>query len=212
MTPSDPLSPTLLPMPIVHLVRHGEVRNPNHVCYADLPGFNLSPLGVLQAHAAGRHLSASGLDHVITSPLARAVQTATAIARPHGHTPEPDRGLIESGQYPGWTGVRWDDIRTHFPAQIDAYLTDATTMPDVQETIEDIAVRVAGAIHRTLAGGHGVLAVVAHQDPIQAARLWMTGRSLTTLLDDPPSHASVTTLTGSQHEGWVETASWVPEP
>ena len=36
-------------MPSVHLVRHGEAFNPNHVVYADLPGFNLSPTGGLQA-------------------------------------------------------------------------------------------------------------------------------------------------------------------
>ena len=68
----------------VYLVRHGEVANPNHVVYADLPGFNLSPLGVRQAHAAGRHLARRPIDAVVTSPLARAVQTATAIpVSPH---------------------------------------------------------------------------------------------------------------------------------
>lgn len=198
-------------MPTVHLVRHGEVRNPNHVCYADLPSFNLSARGVLQAHAAGHHLSDAGLDHIITSPLARAMQTATAIARPYGYTPEPHRGLIESGQYPGWTGVRWDDIRSRFPDQIDAYLADATTMPGVVESIEDIAIRVTDTIHQVLADGHEELVVVAHQDPIQAARLWMIGRPLSTLLDDPPPHASVTTITGSQHDGWIQASSWAPD-
>ena len=197
-------------MATIHLVRHGEVLNPNHVCYADLPSFNLSERGVLQAHAAGRYLSGEPVSVVITSPLARAVQTATSIARRHRLDPQPRDGLLESGQYPGWTGERWDDIRTRFPDQINAYLADATSMPDVHETIDDIAVRVTGTIERELLEGADVVVVVAHQDPIQSARLRLLGRPLSELLLDPPTHASVATLEGSPAEGWRETRLWAP--
>ncbi|MFQ5427057.1 MAG: histidine phosphatase family protein, partial [Gaiellales bacterium] len=40
----------------IHLVRHGEVENPDHVVYADLPGFGLSATGSAQAEAAANHL------------------------------------------------------------------------------------------------------------------------------------------------------------
>ena len=195
-------------MPTIHLVRHGEVSNPNHVCYADLPSFNLSSTGVLQAHAAGGYLAHRDIDRVITSPLARAVQTATAIARRHGLRAEPRVGLMESGQYPGWTGQRWDDIRSLFPEQIDAYLDDPQTMPDVHETIGEIAQRVVEAILDELSDGVDELVVVAHQDPIQAARLALVGRSLSTLLHDPPTHASVVTLSGTIESGWREAVRW----
>ena len=41
----------------LHLVRHGEVENPDHVVYADLAGFGLSGRGVSQAEAAADYLA-----------------------------------------------------------------------------------------------------------------------------------------------------------
>ena len=196
-------------MPTVHLVRHGEVLNPNHVVYADLAGFNLSATGVLQAHAAGKYLAARSVDVVLTSPLARAHQTATAIARHHGMTPTIIADLTETRQYPRWTGQKWDDLDTLFPGQVEAYLDDASVLPNVEETIADVASRVVAVAERAVDDGADSIVVVGHQDPTQAARLHMTGRSLSELLLDPPTHASITTLE-SNGEGWVELAAWSP--
>ena len=193
----------------VYLVRHGEVANPNHVVYADLPGFNLSPLGVRQAHAAGRHLARRPIDAVVTSPLARAVQTATAIARHHHLAPRCDASLVETGQYPGWTGQRWEDIDHLFPGQLEAYLEDPTRCVGTGAPIEAVARRMVGAIERN---GESVvhLVVVGHQDPVQAARLVLTGQPLSSLLLSPPSHASVVTLVHDDGR-WVEQSAWVPQ-
>ncbi len=198
-----------MPQRSVYLVRHGEVANPNHVVYADLPGFNLSPLGVRQAHAAGRHLATLAIDVVVTSPLARAVQTATAIARHHHLVPRLDAALGETRQYPAWTGQRWEDLDGLFPGQLEAYLEDPTRCEGTAETVEEVAGRMAAAIERTSAGvGH--LVVVGHQDPLQAARLTLTGRPLSELLASPPAHASVVTLV-DDGGGWVERSAWVAE-
>lgn len=191
----------------VYLVRHGEVANPNHVVYADLPGFNLSPLGVRQAHAAGRHLATLPIDAVASSPLARAVQTATAIARHHHLVPQLDEALGETGQYPAWTGHRWEDLDGLFPGQLEAYLEDPTGCEGTVETIEDVAQRMAAAIERTSARANH-LVVVGHQDPLQAARLTLTGRPLNGLLVSPPAHVSVVTLV-DDGGGWTERSAWV---
>ena len=37
---------------VVHLLRHGEVHNPNHVLYGRLPGYHLSANGRMMAVAA----------------------------------------------------------------------------------------------------------------------------------------------------------------
>ncbi len=56
----------------------------------------------------------------------------------------------------------------------------------------------------------GTAVLVSHQDPIQAVRLFLTGRDLAALQEDKPEHAAVITL---RHDGagWVEVASWAPE-
>jgi broad specificity phosphatase PhoE len=41
----------------VHLLRHGEVHNPDGVLYGRLPGFRLSDLGERQAQAAAEWLA-----------------------------------------------------------------------------------------------------------------------------------------------------------
>jgi broad specificity phosphatase PhoE len=194
----------------VHLIRHGEVANPNHVVYADLEGFNLSPLGVRQVHSTASHLAQRPIEGVFTSPLARARQTATAIARRHHIEPKVAADLIETRQYPGWTGHRWDDLDTHFPGQVERYLEDASGLDDVTETLEAVADRVTRVVIDAAHGGLGEFAIVGHQDPLQAGRLRLTGRNLSELLVDPPSHASVVTIVSDDLVHWREVSVWRP--
>lgn len=197
-------------MTIVHLIRHGEVANPNHVVYADLEGFNLSPLGVRQVHSTASHLAQRPIEGVLTSPLARARQTATAIARRHDLEPIVRDDLIETRQYPDWTGHRWDELSARFPGQVERYLADASILDDVAETLDNVADRVAGVVIETGRGGLREFAIVGHQDPLQAARLRLTGRHLSDLLVDPPSHASVVTIVSDDMVNWKVASVWRP--
>src|SRR5258708_40076007 len=65
---------------IVHLVRHGEVDNPNHVLYGRIPGYHLSEAGRLMAKAAADFLAGRDVTVIRSSPLERAVETAEPIA------------------------------------------------------------------------------------------------------------------------------------
>jgi broad specificity phosphatase PhoE len=56
----------------------------------------------------------------------------------------------------------------------------------------------------------GPLIVVSHQDPIQAARLSLTGRPLADLNRDKPKHAGVIELEPRPHLPWVECTMWAP--
>jgi broad specificity phosphatase PhoE len=47
----------------VHLVRHGEVFNPDRVLYGRLPNFGLSDRGALMAEAAAAHIAAAHVIH-----------------------------------------------------------------------------------------------------------------------------------------------------
>ncbi len=68
----------------IHLVRHGEVHNPQAIYYGRLPGFHLSERGRLQAQATAKALHVRGLDALYTSPLERATETAEIIAQENG--------------------------------------------------------------------------------------------------------------------------------
>ena len=81
----------------VHLVRHGEVYNPDQVLYGRLPGFHLSDHGRADGRARGaRPCRGRDVAAVVASPLERAQETAAPIAaasRPRGRHRRPaDRG------------------------------------------------------------------------------------------------------------------------
>jgi broad specificity phosphatase PhoE len=86
-------------MPLVHLVRHGHVHNPDKILYGRLPEFRLSDAGEQMALAVAEYFVAQGSDvgRVVASPLTRAQQTASPIAAAFGLGIDTDDRLIEAG-------------------------------------------------------------------------------------------------------------------
>ncbi len=194
------------PSTIVHLVRHGEVLNPLGVNYADLAGFRLSAKGRSQAAATASRLAGRPVREVVSSPLERARQTATAIAAPHGLTVVTDPRLTEWRLSDLWAGTRWTDIS---PDQLRAYREHPWDLPFSPESLDDLGARMAAAVRDAAARTEaGEVVVVAHQDPLQAARLRLTGRGWTDQHDDKPAHASVVTL--APGDPWREVGHWAP--
>lgn len=194
---------------LVHLVRHGEVHNPRRLVYASLPGFRLSPQGVHQTRQAGGYLAGRPLGAVWSSPLDRAIQTAENLVVPHrlevGVLPE----LVEWKLMDRWAGHRWEEIPELFPGEMETYLRHPSHLDFGPETLPELAERMAGAVRKaeaTVSGGE--VAVVGHQDPIQAGRLLLTGRSLEELFQDRPEHCSVITLRPG--DPWTEIEMWSP--
>jgi broad specificity phosphatase PhoE len=72
------------PMKVVHLLRHGEVWNPDNILYGRLDGFPLSPRGEEQAKAAAEYLATHDIGYLVSSPLERAVQTACPVGELFG--------------------------------------------------------------------------------------------------------------------------------
>lgn len=195
----------------VHLIRHGEVENPHHVVYADLPGYTLSAAGHGEAAATADHLAEFPLRRVISSPLLRARQTAAAIARPHGLEVEVDDALTEWTTSLRWAGVRWDDLEEVFPGELEAYLENPTELPFGAETLADCGARVAAVARagaESVADGH--VAIVGHQDPIHAAHIALTGDMPTQYHSTKPNHGGVITLEPAAGR-WHRTAYWEPD-
>lgn len=161
----------------VHVMRHGEVHNPEKVLYGRLPGYNLSERGRLQAQAAADWLAAHDVTYVVASPLERAQQTAAPIAAAHGLDIATDDDLIES----------WNDFEGKRVAPGDGALRDPRNWPRLRnprkpswgEPYDEIAPRMTAALHRARVQAEGHEAVcVSHQLPVETLRRAMTGRSL----------------------------------
>lgn len=90
------------------LVRHGLTALTGPVLAGRTPGVHLDERGRKQAAAVAERIAALPLSAIVTSPLERCVDTATAIKsaqRKAGHKPQwkRDERLIECG-YGDWTG------------------------------------------------------------------------------------------------------------
>jgi len=192
----------------LYFVRHGEVENPRHVVYARLPGFGLSDAGRRQALEAGRRLEAADLDLVVSSPLQRAVETATVLAEASGVEIRLDESLVEWRLGDRWADTVWEELPTQFPGELEAYLDHPDDLEFTDETLVDLAERMGDAAERW--SRRGTVAIVSHQDPVQAVRLQMTGRPLTDLHRDKPGHAAVLRLDRSG-PGWREVEVWSPD-
>jgi len=194
---------------VVHLIRHGETENPAHLVYASLPGFGLTPGGFAQAGMAARHLANRPVAAVWSSPLQRALETAGEIARSFGLPVIADEELREWSLLDRWAGHRWEELSDHFPGEVETYLSTPTALPFSPESLIDLARRMAGALARfSEREPAGDIVVVSHQDPIQAARLFVTGRDLAGLHVDKPGHGSVISLRPGKP--WEEI--WVMNP
>ena len=161
----------------VHLLRHGEVHNPEGILYGRLPGFRLSDNGRHQAELVAKALVDADLGAVVASPMQRAQETAAPIASAHGLEIGADEGLIEAANQFEGERVSVGDGALRSPRHW-AKLRDPFT-PSWGEPYLEIAHRMLGAVHRAreLAPGREVLCV-SHQLPIWTLRRFVTGQRL----------------------------------
>ncbi len=162
---------------MVHLLRHGEVHNPDGILYGQLPGFRLSDDGVRQAEAVAAYLSDHDVVHVAASPLERAQQTAEPIAARHGLAVVTDEQLIEASSLFEGTAISVGDgtLRNprHWPKLYNPF------RPSWGEPYREIASRMLAAAHRARdrATGHEAVCV-SHQLPIWILRRYLDQRRL----------------------------------
>lgn len=180
---------------VVHLVRHGEVHNPQGVLYGRLPGYRLSARGRQMADVVAAALAGNDVTLVLASPLERAQETAAPIAAAHDLAVLTDDQLIEAGNwFEGKTFGVGDNALRHpssWPRLVNPF------RPSWGEPYAQIAARMLAAVDRARAEAAGHEAVlVSHQSPVWIARLALEQRRL---WHDPRerqcSLASLTSLT-----------------
>jgi broad specificity phosphatase PhoE len=154
---------------IVHLLRHGEVHNPDGILYGRLPGYRLSEDGVLMAKAAARWFSERDVAALFSSPMQRAVETAAPMAEAFDLPVTVDDGLLEAdNHFEGMTfGVGKGSLRRpeHWRYLLNPF------RPSWGEPYKEIVKRMRGAVIRARDAARGHEAVcVSHQLPIWILR------------------------------------------
>ncbi|GAB3039453.1 histidine phosphatase family protein [Parafrigoribacterium mesophilum] len=179
----------------VHLVRHGEVHNPDGILYGRLAGYHLSELGNRMAAASAQWMKGRRpITRLIASPLQRAQESAQPWAAAFGLPIETDERLIEPTN-------RFEGKKFEFGPQV---LTNPASWPWVLnpfrpswgEAYASIAQRMLAAIADAFSGtSDGDVVLVSHQLPICMVQRTIGGRHL---FHDPRNRrcslSSITTL------------------
>ena len=166
---------------IVHLLRHGEVHNPDGVLYGRMDGYHLSDLGRTMAERVATSIKDRDIVHLRVSPLERAQETARPIAAALDLDIVTDERVIESGNV--FEGKRFGvgDGALRKPSAW-RHLWNPFK-PSWGEPYKDLTARMMSAVHdaREEARGHEAV-IVSHQLPIWITRLHVEKRSF---LHDP---------------------------
>jgi broad specificity phosphatase PhoE len=162
-----------VPATQIHLVRRGEVYNPEGVLYGRIHGFGLSDLGHRMAERAAESLLAAGAEitALIASPLQRTQESAAPWARATGLEILTDERLIEpTNKFEG----RRSTVTKALATPTEWPWLANPLKPSWGEAYVSIAGRMLAAVDsawRSVDGGEVVL--VSHQLPI-----WMVHRSV----------------------------------
>ena len=163
----------------VHLVRHGEVLNPDKVLYGRLPGFGLSDLGQQMAEELADSWDETPAV-LVSSPLQRAQETIAPLAKKFDLDVRLEAGVLEAeNKFEGLSDMRrrlrnpklWPlVINPMRPSWGEPYAHQAARMAAVIQELRD-------ELMTTYGPGSSAI-VVSHQLPIWVTRLSAEGKML----------------------------------
>ena len=152
---------------VIHVMRHGEVDNPEGILYGRLPGYGLTDLGHQMAEAVADYFVDANADitHVVASPLLRAQLSAAPTASAYDLEIEHDHRLIEAESVFEGVAVNANRWILAQPQYWRYYVNPLR--PSWGESYAHAAQRMTRAVARALreARGHEAL-LVSHQMPI----------------------------------------------
>lgn len=155
------------------LLRHGQTELSVERRYSGRGNPALTELGRRQADAAAAYLANSyqagpeGISAVISSPLQRAHDTASAAAAALGLDVTVEDDLIET-DFGGWEGLTFSEASAADPELHGRWLRDTGVDPPGGESFDSVAARVRRARSRILSEHAGsTVLVVSHVTPIK---------------------------------------------
>ena len=167
-----------MPADRIHLVRHGEVHNPEGVLYGRLPNFGLSDLGHRMALAAAEEIKAQGrrIAALYCSPLQRTRESARPFTKIFGLDPISDQRFIEPTNV--FEGKVLSAGRLLLQPQRWIHFRNPNR-PSWGEPYQQVVARMTEAVLEAANSvSHGDVVIVSHQLPIWMVHSSVTGRKL----------------------------------
>ena len=188
---------------MITFVRHGETAHNRDGRLQGRVDLELSDTGLDQAARVAARFSDAKVDRIFTSPLRRALQTATAIAEVCGAEVEIDERLIEL-DYGEWDGRPLDEIRpdARLPVGVGSDVRAAGRREPRRGRR-----RVSRRSAATASAPTTASIAVSHVSPIKAAVCWALGVDERATLRMHLGLASITRI-GARADGGVFLSSF----
>jgi probable phosphoglycerate mutase len=203
----------------VFLVRHGATVSSAEDRFAGATDVELSREGMEQAERLAARLAGEPVVAVYTSPLKRAVSTATILARPHGVTPLVREALREMN-HGRWEGLRRSEIEARYPEEFAMWESDPFTFaPEGGEPGVAVMARALPVLREIVERHAGrAVAVVSHKATIRlmiSSLLGMDPRGYRDRLDQSPACLNVLDFKDAVHARLMllnDTSHYAPNP
>ena len=162
----------------IHLIRHGEVHNPDGILYGRLPNFGLSARGKTMARIAAEDLLAQGrpVTSLRVSPLQRTLESSLGVQELFGIEPIVDDRVIEPHNFFEGKRLTASNVLRH-----PSYLWQLRNpfRPSWGEPFASVRGRMLAALEDAWANTEsGDAAIVSHQMPIWITHLGVSGQPL----------------------------------
>ncbi|MCB9556183.1 MAG: histidine phosphatase family protein [Deltaproteobacteria bacterium] len=152
----------------VYLVRNGETAWRSEGKLLGRQDLGLTDAGRVQAKNAVRTLGNAEVNEIVSSPLARATQTATAFAKHYNIQIARDPRLTDIDAGP-WQGHRVADLWAN--QDFRSFVTSEAEVFPGGEKLQDVRSRVVGSIQQALIDNPAAvgIVVVSHAGPLRIA-------------------------------------------
>lgn len=155
------------------VVRHGQAEGNQDHRFIGHSQMRLTDAGHGQARALASRLIAQPVTRIVSSDLARCVDTVAPLAEDLGLGVETDPRLreVDNGE---WTGLLPEEIAQRWPELWDDYVRGRDVQRPAGERWADVASRVV-PVTEDLLSGDGVVVVGTHSGPALIMARWASG-------------------------------------
>jgi probable phosphoglycerate mutase len=147
----------------IYVVRHGETLWNKEEVFRGRKDIPLNETGEKQAEKVGIYFSHRPIGRIVSSPLARARQTAGPISFATGVAVETMEEFTDIN-FGIWEGLRLREVEERYPADFTLWKTSPEKLRiETGETLAMVRERIAGGLEEAVYGQEGPIVVVTHR-------------------------------------------------
>lgn len=161
----------------VYLVRHGETEWNREGVFRGRKDLPLNETGRAQALKTGGYFAGKDISRIYSSPLSRAVETATPISVASGRPVTAMEEFIDMS-FGVWEGLTIDEARTLLPREYETWQTKPARFSiEGGESLAGVRKRVRKGLAAALSAAHGDIVIVTHRVVCKVLTLCLLGVS-----------------------------------